>query len=105
MNYELAKKLQTTLPVCNPELEPIDMLNGEYFPRDNNNFPLTLASLIKTCGEKFLRLEFVIDGGIDGTERLWWAVSRRSLVPEEYQVAGETPEEAIANLWLALNNK
>lgn len=63
----------------------------------------TLSELIEACGDKFKYLEFVIDGGIDGKEKLWWAYSRKEIVPEAYEVGGSTPEESVAKLWLELN--
>lgn len=64
-----------------------------------------LRELIDACGDKFLSVELIIDGGLDGNERLFWASCRPFLIPESYQIAGETPEEAVANLWLNLNGK
>lgn len=65
----------------------------------------TLEELIEACGEKFFALEFVINGGIDGKERLWWAYSRKEIVPEAYECGGSTHEEAVANLYLALHTE
>jgi len=65
----------------------------------------TLSELIEACGDKFEYLEFIIDGGLDGKVKLWWAYARKSIIPEAYERGGSTPEEAVANLWLALNKK
>jgi len=66
---------------------------------DNGSNSPTLSELIEACGDRMMNLERVIDGGIDGKERLWWAGDKNN------SNGGETPEEAVANLWLAINKK
>lgn len=106
MDYELAKKLKEA---GFPQAKWATPLNTAWrFDRGNEGemvFLPSISELMEACGDKFLSIEYVVDGGLDNKEKLWWAVSRRSVVPEEYQVAGETPEEAVANLWLLLNKK
>jgi hypothetical protein len=60
-----------------------DIKAGYYCP--------TLSDLIAACGGKFSRL-FVM-------KAIWFAESDRP----ELVAMGETPEEAMARLWLALN--
>jgi hypothetical protein len=60
-----------------------DIKAGYYCP--------TLSDLIAACGGKFSRL-FVM-------KAIWFAESDRP----ELVAMGETPEEAVARLWLALN--
>jgi len=60
-----------------------DLKAGYYCP--------TLSDLIAACGGKFSRL-FVM-------KAIWFAESDRP----ELVAMGETPEEAVARLWLALN--
>lgn len=99
MNYELALKLkkagfpqegkgETRAPLEDP------IFNEVYIP--------TLSELIEACGNKFQALHkfqttFQACGGnykgID-FECAW-----------EYETEGKTPEEAVAHLYLALNNK
>lgn len=95
MNYELAKKLQQTLSQCSPEMEPMDMRNDTWLPRDMNNFSITLSELIEACGDSFLMLVHPNKGIRDD----WSAFG----VPNNG--FGSTPEEAVAELYLALNSK
>jgi len=60
-----------------------DIESGYYCP--------TLSDLIGACGGRFSRL-FVM-------KAIWFAESDRP----ELVARGETPEEAVARLWLALN--
>ncbi len=62
----------------------------------------TLKELIEECANEFESLSLIIDGGIDGKEKLWWATARDMA---KNQVAGETAEEAVAYLWIRLNKK
>lgn len=101
MYPEIAKKLKDA------GFPQIHGLEGILEDKNNPltpNYP-TLSELIETCGDKFLSLEYIIDGGMDGKERLWWASSRQSIVPEAYQVAGTSMIEAVANLWIEINKK
>lgn len=93
MDYETAKKLQMTLPICNPELGPKDMLNGQFLPRDHKNKNIRLSELIEACGIKFDMLQmFQLDE--------WYATGQGG-----WKGAGSTPDEALVNLWLKLNSK
>jgi hypothetical protein len=61
----------------------------------------TLSELIAACGEEFI-LEKVNSGGLHS----WTAgtfIDRNGEI--EYAQTAETPEEAVAKLWLALNKK
>lgn len=65
--------------------------NGAYVP--------TLSELIEACGDRFWRIQknMIIHNG------QWSAVSNN---PEGAEVAnGATPEEAVAKLWLAINER
>jgi|ERR1035437_2178547 hypothetical protein len=60
----------------------------------------TLSELIEACGKKLHCLVHTIDGGID-SDREFWSVGVDNVVTN--WVNATTPEEAVANLWLALN--
>lgn len=112
MNYELAKKLKkmgfphdwSQFEEHDPELLAVnwDMYGEGYCP--------TLSELIAACGENF--------GGLDlgyinikytnienmNTEigvKKWYAHSPKNKIGGD----GSTPEEAVASLWLKLNEK
>lgn len=79
MNYELAKKLKDVgfrVPVGASSL-----------------WQPSLSELIEACGEKFSNLR--------NDEGRWIATASGV----SYGQTGSTPEEAVANLWLALNEK
>ena len=101
MNYKLAKKLKDagfpvkdkiiTQRVIGKELHII----GYWFT--------TLSELIEACGNIFV-LYSEIYIGMGGREEInWVAKSRNPQVGERFEATGETPEEAVANLWLELN--
>lgn len=99
IKYELAKKLkdagfpQKSYFVYGPN-------NGTLYawhlaPLGPNTSAPTLPELIEACGSGFSKLERYRDN--------WVAVCG---MYETYEnAAGTTPEEAVANLWLALNAK
>lgn len=109
MNYELAKKLKTAgfqHTWCD-ESDCSCLTNG-----DSNNgticFP-TLSELIEAVGDRFSSLERDEEINLETQEItvIWWAVSDKlvhDVLPGGIsRFRGETPEEAIANLWLKLN--
>jgi hypothetical protein len=91
MNYELAKELkdagwpQDKLPVGGYSREPC------YIP--------TLEELIEACGGKFHSLA--------RADKEWWASELLEPFADKFplRVGGSTPTEAVARLWLALNEK
>ncbi len=86
MNYELAKQLKDAgFPQTG------DNQNG--YANDGGYEPL-LSELIEACGDKFMDLHYFSD------TKTWLAVS-----DENTTARSSTPEEAVANLWLALNKK
>ena len=79
---------------------PHERCNTErVYCEDPAHFP-TLSELIEACGDKFQRLETPIKA--TKREKTWWYA--HSTEPEDFTV-GDTPEEAVARLWLALNKK
>ena len=93
MTYELAKQLKDagyplkyTLGAIAYDQEP---------PIDLCILP-TLSELIEECGKDFISLERLREPDEDGC---FWALA------DNDARAGETPEEAVALLWLALKER
>lgn len=105
MNYETAKKLKDGgFPQGLTEHQYGWVEVHQSFELDNGDMTIgvstpTLSELIEACGKNF---EVLWQGW--GGEK-WLAAQTTSYGdPENYQT-GSTPEEAVANLWLALNTK
>ena len=114
MNYELVKQLKDAGFKQNWKegvwfqdgkmKEPWLYTETEYgYPVDPNTTRAviipTLSELIEACGEKFGALESVHRE--NPTRQFWRAITRdRGMVAGQL---GDTPEEAVALLWLALN--
>jgi hypothetical protein len=99
MNYELAKQLKDARFPLDPFRDwsksdfawlPCSEITKEE--REKLWIP-TLSELIKACGDEFLRLQLRETGN-------WVVFSRTNGVLLPFFT---TPEEAVANLWLALN--
>lgn len=90
MTYELAKELKEA---GFPQHERTGIGHGDVFliGKDGLCYSPTLSELIEACGDMNLRVF------IDGTP-----CRARN---KDYEVAGNYPEEAVANLWLVLNKK
>ena len=99
MNYELAKELQKAkFPKSKDWVEHSTLMKGNYFMVDGYGVP-NLSELIEACGEMFEYMERIRGGTIP--ELKWSAVSTNV---EKYNISyGHTPEEAVANLYLAIN--
>lgn len=96
ITYELAKELKDAgfpQPLLSPTI-PTNMalVRPVHYP--------TLSELIEACGQKFSYLKRF--DPMDKGKYHWEAYStlNTSLIG-----GGSTPEEALANLWLALNKK
>lgn len=95
MNYKLAKKLKDA---GFPQDYSKGVLNDNFvWDRETPYYTPTLSELIKSCGKDFCRLE--TGNNINGTS--WFATTNE---PGEIET-GNTPEEAVANLWLYINEK
>jgi hypothetical protein len=85
MKYELAKELKDAgfpgIVLCDCH-EPSKVLDAP-----------TLSELIEACGERFFSLQTSGKGGPG-----WYSIATGMVTAE-----GTTPEEAVARLWLALN--
>lgn len=96
MNYELALKLKKAG-------FPQNIKRGDLFPYASDDtrekvYMPTLSELIEACGNDFRWLKARGDS--------WLAQGRLHPVGKrEPRCYGSTPEEAVANLWLELNNK
>ena len=98
MTYELAKKLKDAGFTQTGKLEHIKGTISEFMV-----FP-TLSELIEVCGDEFCYLQ--------QAENNEWIATSKAIVGStemcsalEIHLRGEfdnTPEEAVANLWLAL---
>ncbi len=84
MDYELAKKLKEAgFPQKKQDIETEEgTYIGVYVPN--------LSELIEVCGNDFVRLVGILDLEWDAVDTL-----------DKYY-HGSTPEQAVANLWLAL---
>lgn len=108
MNYELALKLKEagfpikTLYETDPAIQT-EIYIEHVFP--------TLSELIEACGDNLIAIQRHEDNWSQGCEVIykgWDAVQEWvSYYPPEVEKGafGDTPEEAVANLWLELNKK
>lgn len=103
MNYELAKELkdagfpQGTKVISNAKkCENPNCLKG-HDAFCHSAYPPTLEELIEACGYKFYSLVYAMDND-------WRCFSERD---GDYvnTADGKTPTEAVARLWLALNQQ
>lgn len=102
MNYELAKQLKDA---GFPQVHPASYPNGTLMrhPRDINNteevYFSTLHQLIEACGDRFSML----NRSIDNKFHAWATRNEEVKYLDDIYSEGDTPEEAVANLWLKLN--
>ena len=95
MNYELAKELKDAgFPQSEPNGFP-GILNPDG---DTTVYYPTLEELIEACGDSSISLAKWGKKWQAGYHDKWGECNG----PEG---SGETPEEAVANLWLAINKK
>lgn len=67
-------------------------------------FPPTLSELIEACGSSFHRLEQASESGrVNSGGANYWVASAQTGNGHIYTAT--TPEQAVKNLWLALNKK
>ena len=85
MNNELVKKLKEAGFPQDKNFLSNDFVNSVYEP--------TLSELIEACGSGFTHLN-------RESVKEWCAYDYNGYSPDE---PSSTPEEAVANLWLALN--
>lgn len=109
MNYELAKQLkdagfpQFGQPRTYAYKLGLERILGPYLTSADEFYVPTLSELIAACGDHEFHLHFVQH------ERKWqtWISLLKAayVADEEHSGEGQTPEEAVARLWLALNTK
>ena len=99
MNYELAKKLKDagfsqgkSGSSDNCDIHWHRDMNDITNPNTEVYFP-TLSELIEACGERFSKMTRSQIG-------VWYCSEKG-----HKRSVGKTPEEAVANLWLKLNEK
>lgn len=111
MNYELAKELKDAgfpLKYTKVIYAIFDLIvyDGDEEVKKEGGFAdyaimPTLSELIEACGEGFYSLTKSVNG--------WFAVDRRTMSKKDIEKSrsgvGTTPEEAVARLWFALQNK
>ena len=93
MQYELAKKLKDEGFPMDYELD-----NFTEYDKKTANIWIPLDELIEACGDKFDALGKCKDDGVSGIVDGWIAVDE-----DNKRTWGATKEEAVANLWLAIN--
>lgn len=134
MNYELAKRLKDAgFPQKGEYIFAIEKgkstwmsfhaavldEDGYAFSSKSDVICPTLSELIEACGDDFTNLTLVAREykGLDenGQRKYnvesfpkWvcgWSTNGVNSLSDEWEQEGSTPEEAVANLWLALNEK
>ena len=90
MDYKLAKELKDA-GYKQPQLTEVTR-GGEYYKK---TYIPTLSELIDACGDRFDKLI--------KTEVQW--IVHATYPPQLMVVNGETPEEAVAKLYIKLNEK
>ena len=104
MNYKLAKELKDAgFPLRKVSEAKADMVffNKEYY------LSPFLSELIEACGDEFVSLErFITSASREGREMpipIFFCIPYH--IEKYLKHSGDTPEEAVARLWLALNKK
>mgnify|MGYP001559052370 CR=1 FL=1 len=97
MNYELAKKLKDAGWVQNTDNVDQFIYDDDYTEESGCYLP-TLSELIEACDPHWADFELV--NNLDSHGK--WQCTRGD---KHGEGIGETPEEAVANLWFVLNKK
>jgi hypothetical protein len=107
MNYELANRLKKAgFPIRGKVLAEGRI--GNEFHIVSEWFP-TLSELIEACGEDFGMLrspkDNMEDYMLESSKGFLWTAQSSLIQGWRYIENGSTPEQAVAELWLALNTK
>jgi hypothetical protein len=101
MTYKLAKQLRNAgFPQTKSDGTP---KNGHYIVEGKEPcFDPTLSDLIEACGDDFYSLVYALDDD--------WRCYSEAPMGEKFGLKlttsdGRTPEEAVAELWIALHQK
>jgi len=111
MNYELARKLKEAgfaydkdLDIRGEQASPSGkgswLYGSKGVPSDEMVYVPTLSELIEACGDRFHSLHQMNDGS-----KIWWNAHGIENQFGKTSRSGDTPDVAVANLWLALNEK
>ena len=102
MDYKLAKELKEAgFPQRQHVNGRVATECGEIVKAGNFAYATTLEELIEACGKvRFVSLESCIPN-----ELCSWRATGLNNEPNEIATTGDTPVEAVARLWLALNKK
>lgn len=110
MDYSLARSLKDAGFPQEPDglgrwIDKFDQTYSGFAPAEPEDAIIpTLSQLIEACGEKFLGLaKWDLDSGPEKVAR--WYASTRVKKNTSDLCWGDAPEEAVGNLWLALNEK
>lgn len=99
MNYETAKKLKNAgFPQYIEKKGRTSFFSNGTTGEDF--YAPTLEELIEAIGDDFHCLVYTTNGGMDSDRKFWSAGTSRYV--KDWQ-NGSTPEEAVANLYLALH--
>lgn len=100
ITYEKAKELKEN-GFPQKEITPSDVREAmDYEQNEVVTFP-TLSELIESCGDGFCSLHLCARG----FKVYGWRDSENEVGIDNFEEVGLTPEEAVANLYLALNKK
>ncbi len=114
MNYELAKKLKEAgFPQSEDKYCRCSFLTSEqkdgvpviYDCKTERVSKPTLSELIEACGKQHLSTTTYFRLGVDNRYLNIWEAGFSFNDFWGRRETGSTPEEAVANLWLALNKK
>lgn len=105
MNYELAKQLKDAgfpqITNNHDYYTNVGMIFRMWSTRPlkgDEIFIPTLSELIKACGDEFISLDKLVH-----EEKNNWKARGKITKSKLVHIAGSTPEEAVAKLWLELN--
>lgn len=113
ITYELAKKLKDAgfpQEILNEvSIRGLDARTRSYHRNQDIYYP-TLEELIEACGEEGFEFLSVLKKASKnpscGSPSVWQAAGPSDGMGENRQEGfGDSPSEAVANLWLALNKK
>lgn len=95
MNYELVKQLKDMGFLQEGKGNVVIYPTGKLMTDNDFAYIPTLSELIDVCGEGFQQLNKM--------NNEWWCIGNNKI--GAFESSGSTPEEAVANLWLKLNEK
>ena len=103
LNYELCNKLKDAGFKQEGKGELLWVKHasvGMTLPGSSVCYQPTLSELIEACGKEFENIHY-----IPSNTKYKWLINTLDPYGDYAEIRGVTPEEAVANLWLALNKK